>query len=239
MFDVGLTTAEADAPSGLNLRLIAKQVLGHTNSPSQLRSAYVTLPVGLSVNPDAADGQSACSDADAEFGTDLPSHCPDNSKIGTVEVHTPALNGPLKGALYIGEPKPGNQYRLFMLFDGFGIHAKLAPDIVPDPKTGQVKVSLTDLPQVPFEEFDLHLFASDRGLMATPTRCTLYGAEGEFVPWNDQDCAAGADAELRDQVGAQRVRMPRHDPPLPPEPRGGDDDAGRRRLLELHPQARP
>lgn len=187
VFDVGLTTAEADAPSGLNLRLIAKQVLGHTNSPSQLRSASVTLPVGLSVNPDAADGQSACSDADAEFGTELPSHCPDNSKIGTVEVHTPALNGPLKGALYIGEPKPGNQYRLFMLFDGFGIHAKLAPNIVPDPKTGQLTVSLTDLPQVPFEEFDLHLFSSDRGLIATPTRCTIYGTEGEFIPWNDQD----------------------------------------------------
>jgi hypothetical protein len=186
-FDVGLTTAEADAPSGLNLRLVAHQVLGHTNSPSELRSAYVNLPVGLSVNPDAADGQLACSDAQAEFGTELKSHCPDNSKIGTMEVHTPALNGPLKGSLYIGEPKPGNQYRLFMLFDGFGVHAKLSPDVIPDPETGQVKVSLSDLPQVPFEEFDLHLFASDRGLMATPTRCTLYPTEGEFVPWNDQD----------------------------------------------------
>ena len=29
------------------------------------------------------------------------------------------------GSLYIGEPKPGNQYRVFMIFDGFGIHAKL------------------------------------------------------------------------------------------------------------------
>ena len=29
-----------------------------------------------------------------------------------------------------------------------------------------------NIPQVPFEEFNLHLFASDRGLMATPTRCT-------------------------------------------------------------------
>ncbi len=32
---------------------------------------------------------------------------------------------PLDGSLYIGEPQPGNQYRLFMIFDGFGIHAKL------------------------------------------------------------------------------------------------------------------
>jgi len=187
VFNVGLTTGEADAPSGLNLQFIAQQVLGFTNAPSQLRSATVTLPVGLSVNPDAADGQLSCSDADANFGNEMPSHCPDTSKIGTVEVITPALNGPLKGSIYIGEPKPGNQYRLFMLFDGFGIHAKLAPRIVPDPQTGQLKISLADLPQVPFEQFNLHLFASDRGLVATPTGCTIYQTEAEFIPWNNLD----------------------------------------------------
>jgi len=169
------------------MQLVAKQVLGLTNSPSQLRSAYVTMPEGLTINPDAADGQLACSDAEAEFGSELPSHCPDSAKIGTVDVITPALNGPLTGSLYIGEPKPGNQYRLFMLFDGFGIHAKLAPDVIPDPDTGRLKISLTDLPQVPFEVFDLHLFASDRGLMATPPRCAVYQTEAEFVPWNDRD----------------------------------------------------
>ena len=45
-------------------------------------------------------------------------------------------------------------------------------------------MSMVDLPQVPFEEFNLHLFASDRGLMATPTRCQLYQADGLFVGWN-------------------------------------------------------
>ena len=92
-------------------------------------------------------------------------------------MRTPALDAPLDGSLYIGEPQPGNQYRLFMIFDGFGIHAKLAADVHPDPLTGQLTVTMADLPQVPFEDFDLHLFASDRGLMATPTQCTLYGAD--------------------------------------------------------------
>jgi hypothetical protein len=101
-----------------------------------------------------------------------------------MEVITPALDAPLEGSLYIGEPQPGNQYRLFMIFDGFGIHAKLAADVHPDPVTGQVDVTLTDLPQVPFEQFNLHLFASDRGLMATPTRCSVYRAESTLAPWN-------------------------------------------------------
>ena len=186
VFNVGLTTAEADAPSGLNIQLIAQQVLGLTNSPSQLRSSIVKLPEGFSVNPDAADGQLSCSDRQAEFGTELKSHCPDTAKIGTMQVITPALNGPLNGSLYIGEPLPNNQYRLFMLFDGFGIHAKIAPKIVPDPRTGQLTFEVTGLPQVPFEQFNLHLFASDRGLIATPTRCTIYPTEAEFFPWNDQ-----------------------------------------------------
>ena len=185
VFNVGLTTDEADAPSGLNMQLIAKQTLGLTNAPSELRSAFVKFPVGFSVNPDAADGQLSCSDDQANFGNEQPSECPDTSKIGTVDVITPALKGPLEGGLYIGEPKPGNQYRLFMVFDGFGIHAKLAPKIIPDPQTGQLTVSLSDLPQVPFEQFNLHLFASDRGLIATPAQCTLYTTEAEFIPWND------------------------------------------------------
>jgi len=186
VFDVGLTTDETDAPSGLNMRLIADQFLDVAPSPSQLRSATVTLPQGVSINPDAADGQTACSDEQAGFGTDLPGNCPDNSKIGTVEVLTPALTGPLVGSLYIGEPKPGDQYRVFMIFDGFGVHAKLFASFHPDPTTGQLTMSVLDLPQVPFEEFDLHLFASDRGLVATSTRCGIYEADANFVPWNNQ-----------------------------------------------------
>ena len=85
----------------------------------------MTLPEGLTINPDAADGQSACTDARPTSAPRRPANCPDNSKIGTFDVGTPALDGPLDGSLYFGEPKPGNQYRVFMIADGFGIHAKL------------------------------------------------------------------------------------------------------------------
>jgi hypothetical protein len=179
-----LTTTETDAPSGLNLDLKAPQFFGPSPAPSQLRSAIVSLPPGLTVNPDAADGQSSCSDSQANFGSEAAAGCPDNSKIGTFLVNTPALEGALIGSLYIGEPKPGNQYRLFMVADGFGIHAKFVGTVHPDPATGQVKIEFRDFPQVPFDEFQLHLFASDRGLLATPTHCTLYPIAGHFIPWN-------------------------------------------------------
>jgi hypothetical protein len=181
-----LTTPEADAPAGLDLQLKAQQFLaGRAPSQSNLRTATLTLPEGLSINPDAADGQTSCAAVQqAHFGSILPGACPDNAKIGTVEVHTPALENPLVGSLYIGEPLPGNQYRVFMIFDGEGIHAKLVAEDQPDPATGQVTMSVSNIPQVPFEEFDLHLFASDRGLIATPTKCRVYSTESTFVPWN-------------------------------------------------------
>ncbi|HEY1284594.1 MAG TPA: hypothetical protein VGF04_00760, partial [Solirubrobacterales bacterium] len=184
VLNLALTNTESDAPSGLDLQFKNPIFLGQSNSPSELRSATVTLPEGLTINPDAADGQIACTDAEANFASDESAHCPDNSKIGTFELHTPALPDALTGSLYIGEPQPGNQYRIVMVAEGFGVHAKLVASVHPDPQTGQVTMSIVDLPQVPFEEFDLHLFASDRALMATPTQCRIYNSESVFTPWN-------------------------------------------------------
>jgi hypothetical protein len=184
VLNLALTSSEADSATGLDMEFRSPIFLGLSNSPTELRSVAVTLPEGLSVNPDAADGQRACTDAEANVTNEAPAACPDNSKIGTFELHTPSLPESLPGSLYIGEPKPGDQYRVIMVADGFGIHAKLTGSVLPDPGTGQVTISIQDLPQVPFDEFDVHLFASDRGLMATPTHCTVYRAQSTFTPWN-------------------------------------------------------
>ena len=180
-----LTTEESDSPSGLDIELHAPQFLGESPAPSQLRTAIVTLPPELTINPDAADGQSDCSDALANFGSEGPANCPDSSKIGTFSISTPALDEDLIGSIYIGQPLPGNQYRLFLIANGSGIHAKLTGVFRPDPSTGQLTMEMRDLPQAPFEEFQLHLFASDRGLLATPTRCGISSLSAEFIPWND------------------------------------------------------
>jgi hypothetical protein len=179
------TNLEADSPAGLDVTMKAPQPLGKANTPSPIRTAILRLPDGLTINPDAADGQTACPDSDANFNSEGPAECPDNSKIGTFAIGTPALDGPLKGSIYIGDPRPNDQYRVFMIADGFGIHAKYIASFRPDAQTGRVTAYIEDLPQVPFEEFDLHLFASDRGLMATPTRCSIYEVEADFFPWND------------------------------------------------------
>jgi hypothetical protein len=191
---VNPTTAETDAPSGLDVTLSAPQFEGFAASPSEMRSAKVTLPPGFTINPDAADGQSACSDAQIDFGSEAPDGCPDNAKIGTFAILSATLDGPLQGAIYIGEPKPGDQYRLFLTASGFGIHAKLEGALRPNPATGQLTVYFENLPQAPFEAFQLHLFSGERSLMATPTSCTIYTVTADFFPW---------DAALPDQRSSQ------------------------------------
>jgi hypothetical protein len=216
VLNIGLTSHEADSASGMDLTLKAPLLLSKAASPSNIRSATVTLPEGLSINPDAADGQQACTDQQANFGSEAPAECPDSSKIGTFEIHTPALVGPLVGSLYFGEPAPGQQYRVFMAASGFGINAKIVANIEPDPQTGRLTLSVTDLPQVPFEEFDLHVFSSDRGLVATPTQCRIYQVDSVFVPWNGTLATQHSNPNLSVSEGPNGASCPGQRRPFSP-----------------------
>jgi len=178
------TTNQTDSASGLNVDLKSPQFLTKASEPSEIKAATVTLPEGFTINPDAADGQSECKEAEANFSSEGPASCPDQSKIGTFSIGTPALPQRLEGSVYLGEPKPGDQYRLFMTASGFGMNVKLKGSIFPSPETGRLTAEFPELPQAPFEDFQLHLFSGERALMATPTACTIYTVSAEFYPWN-------------------------------------------------------
>jgi hypothetical protein len=180
------STSAADTPSGLDVNLKVPQIASPvTPSDSEIRATTVTLPEGFSINPSAADGKTSCSDAEARFGTTEEARCPEYSKVGTLLIDSSALPEPIPGGIYLGEPQPGNRYRLFIAADGFGTHIKLPGSVHPDPRTGQLVASFENLPQAPLTEFDMHFFGSERGLLATPTRCGTYAVNSEFVPWDD------------------------------------------------------
>lgn len=191
----GPTTTETDTASGLEVDLKVPQFESPTvPSPSEIEATTVTLPAGMSINPNAADGKTSCSDADAQFDTGNQAHCHDFAKVGTVSIDSSALPAPLPGSIYLGDPKPGNRYRLILVADGFGVHVKLLGTATPDRQTGQITVSFDNLPQTPFSEFNLHFFGSERGLLATPTKCGTYMVESTFKPW---------DSFLPDQTSTQ------------------------------------
>jgi hypothetical protein len=179
------TTTQADTATGLDVDLHVPQTQSPTTpSPSEIRSTRITLPTGFSINPNAADGKTVCSDEQAAFGTLNEARCPEASKMGTLTIDSTALPGPIDGAIYLGAPQPGNRYRVIAAADGYSTHVKLAGSVYPDPETGQLVTTFTDLPQSPLQEFSLHFFGSERGLLATPAKCGKYPVESEFVPWD-------------------------------------------------------
>jgi hypothetical protein len=180
------TTTDADSPSGLEVDLkVPQQMSADSPSPSEIRATTVTLPVGFSLNPNAADGKLSCSDDEARFGTELEAQCPEYSKIGAVTIDSSALPEPISGYAYLGDPRPDDRYRVFLTVDGFATHIKLAGHVIVDKDTGQLVIAFDDLPQSPLTEFNLHVFGSERGVLATPTHCGTYAVHSTFTPWDE------------------------------------------------------
>ena len=82
-------TAVADSPSGLSVDLHMPQD-GLSNptglAEANLKDATVTLPQGVSVDPSAANGLTACTPAQIGLDNANEPSCPDSSKVGSVEV---------------------------------------------------------------------------------------------------------------------------------------------------------
>ena len=191
------TNPEAFAPTGLDATLtIPQDETAQGRATSTLRSAVVSLPEGLTINPAAGDGLKACSAEEVGFETAKPSQCPDGAKIGSAEVDVPALEKTLNGAIYQRTPEPGNLFRFWLVADEQGVRLKLPAQIETDPVTGQVTTvfsgidSLGGLPQVPVEEFRLHVFGGPRAPLATPG-CGTYQTQYAFTPWSGKPAIQG------------------------------------------------
>lgn len=180
------TTEKTDSASGIEVDLtVPQQLSAEVPSPSELHAATVTLPPGFSINPGAADGKTVCTDAEARFGTEEEAQCPEFARVGSLTIESSALPGSLPGSVYLGEPLPGNRYRIFLVANGFATHVKLPGTVSAAPETGQLSITFANLPQTPLTAFDMHFFGSERGLLATPTRCGTYPVTSTFTPWDE------------------------------------------------------
>jgi hypothetical protein len=207
------TTTAADSASGVDVNLTVPQLFSpEFPSPSEIKSATLKLPAGFSLNPNAADGKLSCSDQQANFGTREEAACPEFSKVGVDTLVSPALPAPISGGIYLGDPLPGNRYRIFLTADGFGTHVKLLGTASLDLQTGQVTTRFENLPQSPLTEFNLHFFGAERGILATPTQCGTYAVDSTFVPWDDVLATQSATQFFEIETGPDGA-------PCPPETR--------------------
>ena len=104
------TTGSASSPSGFSFDLSYDEqglTSGTAIAQSNLKDTVVSLPEGLTIDPSAGVGLGACSEAQyAEVTLDSPgaAGCPEDSKLGTVEVETPLLFTTVYGSLYVAQP---------------------------------------------------------------------------------------------------------------------------------------
>jgi hypothetical protein len=190
-------TSAADSPTGLHVDIHIPQSTDPNGlATANLKDTVVTLPQGIVVNPSAAAGLGACTPSQVDLHGAGPAECPDDSKVGTVAVHTPLLDHPLPGAVYLakqGENPFGSLLALYIAVDDplTGVVVKLAGKVTPDPATGQLKATFAENPQLPFEDFTLDFYGGPRATLTTPSTCGTYTTTSDLTPWSTPE---GADA---------------------------------------------
>ena len=105
------TTRSAQSPSGLDFGLDVSDpglTAPDGRAFADIEKTVVTLPEGMTVNPSQAEGLQTCTEADLareSIDSESGAGCPGGSKIGTIEVESPLLEGEvLNGTLFVAEP---------------------------------------------------------------------------------------------------------------------------------------
>jgi hypothetical protein len=138
-----------------------------------------------------------------------PGHCPENSRLGEVEVTTPLLEEPLRGHVYLAAPQcggtgqpecteaaaeEGKVFGLYLEVAGSGVIVKLAGTVeaggygahslAAGLAPGQLRTRFEENPQLPFEELKLTFTGGQRAALANPQTCGAATTTSELEPWS-------------------------------------------------------
>jgi hypothetical protein len=184
------TTTQADSPTGLEVDLTLPQ--DQLTDPdaiatSDLKKAVVTLPEGMSVNASSVNGLGACALAQIDLdGRNTEPNCPDDSKIGTVQIQTPLFDDPFQGTVYLAAQKDnpfGSLLALYIVAEGHGIVLKLAGKVTPT-DSGRLITSFDNQPQAPFSKLHLVLRGGPQAPLINPRSCGTHTAAATLSPWS-------------------------------------------------------
>jgi hypothetical protein len=194
-------TSFADTPAGLSVEVkVPQEGLRDPKGvvAATLKNTTVTLPPGIVINPGQAAGLTACSEEQANIHGEGPQSCPDSSKVGTVKIQTPLLEGELEseleGNVYVLQSNPP-EVRLLITASGDGIFLKLPATVhlcesageTVAGKTcaapGQLITTVDETPELPFTVFKLTFSGGAQAALDTPTQCGSYTPASDFTPW--------------------------------------------------------
>jgi hypothetical protein len=199
-------TSQVNSPAGATVDIeIPHLSLGESEQQtSTTKKSEVTLPLGMGLNPSAANGLQVCTDAQFGKGTTNPVTCPEGSKVGTVTIDSPALptkedgevdeaeGPPLKGSVYVGEqlsndPTSGDLYRIFInaVSERYGVDVRLIGNVSADPQTGQLTTTIDDTPQAQVNSFEVKLNGGAKAVLSSPPTCGPNQASAVMTPWSE------------------------------------------------------
>ncbi|HET8954506.1 MAG TPA: hypothetical protein VFN18_02480 [Solirubrobacterales bacterium] len=185
------TTTLASSPSGLDLELSAPDP--GISSPggraaADTERAVLRLPPGMTINPPLAAGLAACTPG--QFGAEAPDSdpatgCPETSRVGYAEVETPLFAKPISGSLYVATPDdpataaPGaenpfdTRFALYLVLRDpeRGVLVSLPIRVDADPGSGRLTATLTQIPQLPLSQLELHFNSGPHAPLTTPAAC--------------------------------------------------------------------
>ncbi len=167
---------------------------------SQLKTATITLPEGMTLNPSAAHGLEACTPAqaneepDGRFNSNFGVNCPAGSELGTVSLNVPTLpNGSFTGAMYLGGPSSGpitkSPYVIYVVANSkrYGVSVRIKGEVIPNPVNGQLTTVFNENPEQPFTKLTLNFNRGALTSVANPLICGTPTGATSFTP-----VAAGA-----------------------------------------------
>ncbi len=199
------STTGSDLPDAATVEL----GIPHNPNPaeidsSDLQTAHVTLPEGMTINPAAAYGLAACTEeqaglkaaANGERTTGAVT-CPESSQIGTIAIEVPTLPAKsLQGNVYLGSPDgspiTGPPYTIYFNAESkrYGVAVRQKGIIVPDEKTGRLTATFDENPQAPFDSISMSLtgvpVAGSVPPLANPLACGTATTESRLLPYTGE-----------------------------------------------------
>jgi hypothetical protein len=198
-------TSAFDQPDEITTQVaIPRHTGGAEVDAAQLKTASVTLPEGMTLNPSAAAGLAACSPAQARIhSAEKGVGCPAASEIGTVELVVPTLpekepgtgEVPLKGKIYLGGPESGPitgpPYNIYLDAEStrYGVSVRIKGQTIPNEATGRVTTVFDENPEQPFTKVSMHFGRGALTPIANPLSCGSAITSGSFVPYTTPEGA--------------------------------------------------
>ncbi|HTU78062.1 MAG TPA: hypothetical protein VMF09_04810 [Solirubrobacteraceae bacterium] len=194
-----------DEPDQITTEFSLPQFSGEEEiDSSQVKTASITLPEGMTLNPSAAAGLEACTVAQARIHSEtFGVACPVGSELGTVSLEVPTLPaGSLTGAVYLGGPVTGSEtapitgppYIIYVVANStrYDVSVRLKGEVIPNEATGQLTAVFDENPEQPFTKLTLHFNRGVLTSVANPLVCGTPSGSSNFTPVATEGVPAAA-----------------------------------------------